>query len=97
MKFKEALAIEEEAVEAVRQGFSKLRGEITRLTRELNEMRDDYARLNDQYDKIVDAEYEDVPNLRIIKAAVIAYNPEAVVELTEEQWLCLARVVNGIM
>lgn len=61
MKFSEALAVEEEAVEAVEaveQGFSKLRGEITRLTRELNEMRDDYARLNDRHSKLCDELFE---------------------------------------
>lgn len=45
MNFKEGLAIEEEVVEAVRQGCMKLRGEIGRLTRENEELRHREAQL----------------------------------------------------
>ena len=57
MKFTEALAIEEAITEAVQQGCSKLRGEITRLTRENNELVDQYAKLDDEHNKLMDILY----------------------------------------
>jgi len=55
MKFTEALAVEEQIVEAVQRGCSRLRGEITNLQRALRDLTDDYARLNDQHDRMADA------------------------------------------
>lgn len=48
MKFQDLLKIHEDASVALDTAMYKLRGEITRLTRERNELIDDFARLNDE-------------------------------------------------
>jgi hypothetical protein len=46
--------IEESIVDVVKDGCSKLRGEITRLTRENQELVTQYARLNDEHNQDLD-------------------------------------------